>query len=371
MKKRLILKGTLFFLAGGIFSLLLLGLVGYLINLSQPAETDLAGRLSTLDKIRLAETIHLRETLGEQVWPGWGEMDIPLLIWHTKDNFLFGIEDPPKDWELVSKDQFQAEPYYHNPIIKPENFIIRIGDQWAASMATKGRTDLFLQEMFQDVIPDFIEPIIPLRLLAMNSEIQSSGVLHETFHVFQARQAPDKFAAADASFKEMGPYWKVDERMHEAWQAEMDLLIEGVKAESPQAACELARKFLVKRENRRDDYDLSPNLISFEKNAEWLEGLAKYIELAIWETASQTPGYQPISEMSADPDFKFYQTFTKRWEQELNQAGRQASIPGDVRFYYSGMLQARLLDTCLPDWQSKVMADQIYLDDLLQEIVSP
>jgi hypothetical protein len=102
-----------------------------------------------------------------------------------------------------------------------------------------------------------------------------------------------------------------------------------------------------------------------------MEGLAKYIELTIWEAASTTPQYKPIPEIESDPVFKDYQTFKRRWNQEISQARRQATIQGDVRFYYTGMLQARVLDKLMPGWKSDVMEDGIYLEDLLRLAVTP
>jgi hypothetical protein len=44
-----------------------------------PAALD---RLDPLDKVRLQETLHLKRELGEAVWPGWGQADIPVVLWN-------------------------------------------------------------------------------------------------------------------------------------------------------------------------------------------------------------------------------------------------------------------------------------------------
>jgi hypothetical protein len=46
--------------------------------------------------------------------------------------------------------------------------------------------------------------------------------------------------------------------------------------------------------------------------------------------------------------------------------GQQA---GDLRFYLSGMAQARLLDHLSPGWQACAMRDEVYLEDLLRVAV--
>ena len=109
--------------------------------------------------------------------------------------------------------------------------------------------------------------------------------------------------------------------------------------------------------------------MAFERRFEWLEGLAKYVELESWRQAAETAGYQPLPAVMDDSDFKDYDTFDRRWSQEIGQMKRQATREGDTRFYYTGMAQAILLDRLLPDWKGRVMEDGVWLEDLLQEAV--
>jgi len=74
--------------------------------------------------------------------------------------------------------------------------------------------------------------------------------------------------------------------------------------------------------------------------------------------------------LAADPDFARYAGFEKRWAQEAAQMGRMAGDEGDGRFYYSGMAQAVLLDRLLPDWKEQALADDVFLEDLLETAVA-
>lgn len=371
MKLKPVLKGLLFFIAGGLLSLVVLALASYLSNQNLPTAPLVTDRLVDLDKTRLAEALHLKDTLGSRVWPAWAEMEIPILLWHQDNNFLVGMADPPPGWQAVPGDQFQGATYYANPDYDPENFAMELGGQWIASMATKSETDKFMQQVFRDILPDPLENFFPFRLLILNTEIQISGVLHETFHVYQAVTAPAKFARADSAYQSSEAYWDLDPQMESAWQKEMDLLIEAAAAQGEQETGELARQFLVVRDARRSQHGLSAGLISFETQTEWLEGLAKYLEMTIWETAYHSASYQPLPDTTSDPDFKSYQNFKSRWNQEMSQAGRQATIPGDVRFYYSGLLQARLLDKLMPTWKTKALEEDSTLENLIRQVVSP
>jgi hypothetical protein len=48
---------------------------------------------------------------------------------------------------------------------------------------------------------------------------------------------------------------------------------------------------------------------------------------------------------------------------------RQAALEGDVRFYYTGMAQAVLLDRLMPDWKAHILTETVALEDLLREAV--
>ena len=157
--------------------------------------------------------------------------------------------------------------------------------------------------------------------------------------------------------------------MRAQWKNETNLLIEAVNAETKAETMKITRQFLEQRDQRHLELGLDPTLLNYERRFEWLEGLAKYVELAIWEQASQSSGYLPISDMVNDPDFKGYETFKSHWNREIQQAKSQSQKEGDVRFYYTGMAQAFLLDRLMPDWKSKIMSDGVWLEDLLRQSV--
>lgn len=365
-----ILSYFLTLLAGGVVSLLILGIISYITNQNLPGGPSQHEQLEALDKARLVEAEQLRDQLGDQIWPGWGQAEIPLLLWHAESSFLVAINQTPAGWVEVKNDDFMGQPYYRQPTEDPQNFAVQVDGTLVASMAAKYETDLFMREAFQQMLPDWLEPFFPFRLLILNSELQISGLLHETFHVFQARQAPEKFAAAEAVYPLEDRYWEIDPRMQSDWETEIELLIEAIQTPNQADAATLAQQFLAQRQARREAVDLEAQLVNFERQQEWLEGLAKYIELASWQAAAERDDYQPRPEMAADPDFKGYESYDRRWNQELSQAKRQAGEQSVVRFYYTGLLQACLLDRLLPDWKTRAFEMDLALEDLLLEAVT-
>jgi hypothetical protein len=342
-----------------------------LSNLTLPPGPTVLDQLTPLDKARLQETLHLKDALGEAVWPGWGQADIPLLIWNQDYVFLTGYADPPPDWQPVPDDDFASQPYYRQVANDPQNFVLLIGERWVASLATKWEMDHFLMTQFRNMMPGPLKPVFPYRVLIQPSEVHITGVLHESFHAYVAVMAPTRFAETDEIYRTDESYWTMDATMREAWEAEIRSLTQAVQAETDDQAATWVRQFLSQRAERRQTYELEPALVTYEREFEWLEGLAKYVELQIWREAANRPDYEPIADMSADADFKAYATFAQRWSQELGQLQRQAGQEGEVRFYYTGLAQATVLDRLMPGWKMRILSEAVGLEDLLREAVQP
>ena len=46
-----------------------------------------------------------------------------------------------------------------------------------------------------------------------------------------------------------------------------------------------------------------------------------------------------------------------------------AKDDGDTRFYYSGLAQAAILDRLAPGWRTRILTEDVWLEDLLKEAV--
>ena len=274
--------------------LFLLGVLGMLLlcsataglsalsNLSLPDEPTVRDRLDLLDRARLEETLHLKRETGEAVWPGWGKADIPILLRSREYGFLVGHPDPPADWVPVDGDSLDGRPYYRHEVEDWQNFAVQVGDRWVASISTKWAADAFVREQFQGMLPPIIDQVFPYRLLILPSEVQMTGVLHESFHVYQIEVAPERVEDAEAAYQDDAQYWSVDPAMRDDWKVEIDLLARAVGATSDTEAAKLAGQFLMQRSQRRREHGLGPALADYERRLEWLEGLAKYVELTGW-----------------------------------------------------------------------------------------
>ena len=121
---------------------------------------------------------------------------------------------------------------------------------------------------------------------------------------------------------------------------------------------ELIEKFLKIRAKRRSASSLSAELISFERELEWLEGLAKYVELQFAIKGSSMQ----------EAESKGYRVVRNRLQADYSYRLRNlGDLHGDQRFYLSGAAQAMILDKVSPGWKQKIVGQtNIGLEDLLE-----
>lgn len=365
---------------------LILTVVSVWYNRSLPTYSQAPERLSELDKARLAEVFHLRQTLGEKVLPGWSRADIPVVLYNEGYLFLMGIEAPQsgwttvprgsrkgQDWELVAGDDFLGKPYYRQQLLAPgedtQAFTVRVGEDWAASMATFEWMRISMASQIREELPGPVQSVVPygvmVNLLIPSSDVYVTTILHESVHAYQGKRAGERLIAAERaarSFEALYP-WE-DEGFQQAWQEELDTLFQAARAGTREDTRRLSAAFLNQREARREAAGLSTDLVNYERAREWEEGIAKYGELMSYRLAAGSE-YAPLPEISSDPAFHGYAGAQRKWDQEIDQMRRMAGAEGDGRFYYSGFAQAVLLDRLAPGWKDQLFSDGVWLEDLL------
>lgn len=108
-------------------------------------------------------------------------------------------------------------------------------------------------------------------------------------------------------------------------------------------------------------------MVNYERQQEWLEGLAKYAELSIGLAAAD-PGYRPLPQALAEmPGFEGYGSYKAFYQAQLREVNRLSGRSGNTRFYYGGMAQAVLLDDLNPGWKLQAMSPGACLEDLLDQ----
>ncbi len=358
-------------------SLIVLGaVVSAVVNYFAPTHSQTVDRLDAREKALLGEALQLKKSVGDVIWPGFGRAEIPLLVWNEQYSFLLGDMPGPARWEQVPGDSFLGHGYYRGHMQKDQAFTVAIGGRWAGSLATREWLQIKFPKELRDRLPGPFKQVFPyplaMRLLGLHSSEQYiSAIVHETFHAYQAETASQRFARAQQATSNQDRYPWDNADLRAAWNTELQLLARALNSQKEQEASDFARQFVAHRRQRRQQPAMNAALIDYERQVEWLEGIAKYVELDSWRQASiaQSKGYKPVADLSSDPEFNGYMTFSKRWSGEVSTLKWQASQRGETRFYYSGMAQAFLLNRLLPDWKTRVRLEDVSMDDLLGECV--
>ena len=64
-------------------------LVIAMTNATLPDASPVLDRLSAESKAQVAEAMHVRGALGDQVWPGWGDSSFPLILFNESGDQRF------------------------------------------------------------------------------------------------------------------------------------------------------------------------------------------------------------------------------------------------------------------------------------------
>lgn len=366
---------------------LLLTLAVFLSNLGLPTRSKQVDVLSAQDRYQAAEYRHLRAALGDSVWPGYGSQPAPVMLFNEQRLFLLGMADPADGWvkvpdpasrgtawQPVSGEEFDGLPVYSQVTADPAKdvgaFTVRVGDQYVACLTTLEAMRIGMVEAVRGDLPDFLKPIFPYRIfpLAMiNNEWHILGLAHEGFHAYQGSLAPARLDAAELAERNLAKTYRAQvDSMLDGWKNEVSLLHQALKSTDDAQTRDLARQFLAQREQRRADARLDATLAQYERDREWLEGLAKYTELELWRAGRDAADYTPLPVPAGVKDVNDYQGFQQYYNEQVRLVGTQ-DPSGEQVFYYTGWAQAELLDRFSPGWKERILNDDASLEDLLRE----
>ncbi len=367
------------------------GLVSILLNQTIPTQSKNSSILSATELSILKEANNLKENLGDKVWPGFGNLTIPVVLFNESTAFLSGSTQPDSGWIRVPNKETQGQkwnlysetlvngvPIYSQIVEDPGNnigaFTVKVSNQYTASMTTYEWSRILMVNYLKEDLPAGLKQgfpywFFPFRLYTIDWHLMA--IMHESFHAYQGSIVPDRLDQAELLQREMdNQYFWEENGASNLWKEEATILQAALKADNQIDQKALVEQFLNHRKERRITTKLTESMIQYEQEREWLEGLAKYFELSVWKTASSDSSYEPIKELSNEANFQAYLTYPSRWKQELQTLVTQSSRPDETKFYYSGMAQAMLLDSMMPDWKTQIFQPGTTLEQLLQKAVN-
>ena len=145
--------------------------------------------------------------------------------------------------------------------------------------------------------------------------------------------------------------------LDQQYAAEGQALVNALQATDQQATRDAAARFLKLRQTRRAEQ--VQNIAAYEQTTEWIEGLARYAEVALMLHASRAASNQAIT----------YPAAAEIWQPFLDQLAKPAASPDGFRgrYYLLGAGQAFLLDRLLPDWKTQVLNEKQSLETVLAQ----
>uniref|UniRef100_A0A7C4Q452 Uncharacterized protein n=1 Tax=Bellilinea caldifistulae TaxID=360411 RepID=A0A7C4Q452_9CHLR len=358
----------------------------FLLNRTIPKTSANPDVLSQEQIQLMRESNHLIELVGNQVFPGWGDFPTAWVFYNENTAFVSGLipEQTSLGWEMYPRKHQRGGKweevsnyglnYFRTPLQNsqetPENFIVKVGNQLAASFQTNEFALIYMHNLMYSNLPPILREIFPYRLffkdLFLAPEAYISSLAHEAFHVFQARTNPVMFENAELISSRADQYPFDNEAMLASWKEELEILSRSAEISNREQALQIAATFLEHREERRTSSQLSNSLIEYERQREWLEGMAKYAELELGKIAAQQD-FQPLNESAKILNLENYSSRERFWHTQLSTM-HKTNMDGETLFYYSGFAQGVLLDYLMPGWKERALQGES-LEELLAESI--
>ncbi len=332
--------------------------------------------------VYLEECRTIMEAAGSKIWTGWEFARTPVLFYRPRvQDILIAYPHKPEGFkELAGFNPLKGETIFYRD---GTTFIDYDGQNTVTDI--DGVKTLVVADTFSNqrnqingVLlgrdKDFAQKWLDdWSFLPDDPYGQMSMILHEGFHAFQDAQAPGKapneMAAVD--------YPLLDVPNNSMWALEAALIRDALLGESPDTRAEKIRELVAVRAERRAVLDAKS--VEYEDLAEYLEGLAKYVEFRFLKEAR---------EMEPDPRLYFVHGFggfgprleeirRKNMERmkdiiaaSLDMTGNRFGVgPLRFRLYSSGAALALILDEVAPGWKADIFKKDIYLFDQLKKAV--
>jgi hypothetical protein len=317
---------------------------------AQSPSAPASARLSTTDRLRLAEAFRLSAAMGDSIWPGWDRAPFVVLLVTPDQEFLIRHPDPTPEFQRVGYDSLLRAEVYRRPRVFAPNLL-------ATFPAIRG------------------VPTIVVGQAERTGKTSTTWVLtlmHEHFHQLQ-QALPDYFgrvAALDLAGGDNTGMWMlnypfpydsaaVQERAVAMWRPMIRLLGGADTAARPRLLGEY-------RDARRQlQASLAPRDYRYLAFQLWQEGVARYAEHDAADVAVRTND-QASDAFRALPDYRPYAGAAATLRDENIVGAKEPRLATDrrVAFYALGYQTAAMLDVVAPGWRRRYLEAPFTLDGL-------
>jgi hypothetical protein len=300
-----------------------------------------------LELIEAVEAWRLLAMYGDQVWPGWGAARIPLLFRAGEFDLLAGHPSPPEEFNLLADLTAFDQPVYRHRghlVPVPAATAWKVGDVWSVAVPTRAE--------FQQAI----DAQLGKGVVQLDTVNYIRAIAHEAFHAYALTviQGAVPNFGADVDEGRMLQRLSALPNLDKQYSAEGQLLVNALQATDQQVTRKAAIEFLKLRQARRAAEDKA--VAAYEQMTEWVDGLARYAEIALMLRANRDSDNTVI-----------YPAAAEIWQPFLDQLGKPTNSPDGFRgrYYLLGAGQAFLLDRLMPDWKTRALTQKQSLETLL------
>ena len=364
------------------FAFLIVLLLGCSVEAQVPAGGDSKIKIDPAMFLELKECRNIMMAIGDRIWKGWDLSKMPILFYRPGvQDILIGYPHQPAGFQpLTGFNPLPGETVY---VRDGKTFIGFDGQNTVTDIdgvKTLVVADTFsnqrnqIRGVFQGRDPDFaLKWLENWNFLPEDPVNQIATILHEGFHAYQNLQAPDKnpneLAAID--------YPLLDVLNNSYWGLEAAIIQGALTSGASDAKLDKIKELVAVRLERRAA--LKKECIEYEDLAEYLEGLAKYVEYKFLISAR---GLRPLPELFVLNGFSGYgdnlkERLADRFKQMKDIIAASVDVTGNkfgvgplrFRLYSSGAALALLLDDVDPGWKTDIFQSGVTLFDKLQRVV--